>query len=97
MKNRRNQFITRENFEQAEDAAVKEMLRLFEGRTKNSDELEMAAIILELVTQVTSKIEGLLFGEEEYAIDEFDMDDELELEQRMEEENIVVVDGNRER
>lgn len=97
MKNRRNQFITRENFEQAEDAAVKEMLRLFEGRTKNSDELEMAAIILELVTQVTSKIEGLLFGEEEYAIDEFDMDDEFELEQRMEEENIVVVDGNRER
>ncbi len=97
MKNRRNQFITRENFEQAEDAAVKEMLRLFEGRTKNSDELEMAAIILELVTQVTTKIEGLLFGEEEYAIDEFDMDDEFELEQRMEEENIVVVDGNRER
>lgn len=97
MKNRRNQFITRENFEQAEDAAVKEMLRLFEGRTKNSDELEMAAIILELVTQVTTKIEGLLFGEEEYAIDEFDMDDELELEQRMEEENIVVVDGNVER
>ena len=97
MKNRRNQFITRENFEQAEDAAVKEILRLFEGRTKNSDELEMAAIILELVTQVTSKIEGLLFGEEEYAIDEFDMDDEFELEQRMEEENIVVVDGNRER
>ena len=97
MKNRRNQFITRENFEQAEDAAVKEMLRLFEGRTKNADELEMAAIILELVTQVTTKIEGLLFGEEEYAIDEFDMDDEFELEQRMEEENIVVVDGNRER
>ena len=97
MKNRRNQFITRENFEQAEDTAVKEMLRLFEGRTKNSDELEMAAIILELVTQVTTKIEGLLFGEEEYAIDEFDMDDEFELKQRMEEENIVVVDGNVER
>ena len=97
MKNRRNQFVTRENFEQAEDKAVKEMLRLFEGRTKNSDELEMAAIILELVTQVTTKIEGLLFGEEEYAIDEFDMDDEYELEQRMNEENIVVVDGNMER
>ena len=97
MKNRRNQFVTRENFEQAEDKAVKEMLRLFEGRTKNSDELEMAAIILELVTQVTTKIEGLLFGEEEYAIDEFDMDEDYDLDESMNDENIVVVDGNMER
>ena len=97
MKNRRNQFVTRESFEQAEDKAVKEMLRLFEGRTKNSDELEMAAIILELVTQVTTKIEGLLFGEEEYAIDEFDMDEDYDLDESMNDENIVVVDGNMER
>lgn len=60
-----NVKVTRKQFQKAEERAIEEMAAMLEGKSSNEREAANATAMMYLVLQATTKIEGLLFGEDE--------------------------------
>ena len=58
-------YVTREDYQMAEDIALSGMAKYMSMFNRNKDDDETMFMMLDLITQVTTKIESLLFQDEE--------------------------------
>lgn len=62
-----NVKVTRKQFQKAEERAIEEMANLLEEKSTNPRESANASAMMYLVIMATTKLEGLLFGEDKDA------------------------------
>lgn len=65
MKKNVNLKVTHEQFQNAEERALDEMAAMLEEKSNTPAECARATSLMFFLVQVTTKIEGLLFGEDE--------------------------------
>ena len=65
MKKNVNLKVTHEQFQNAEERALDEMAAMLEEKSNTPAECAQATSLMYFLVQVTTKIEGLLFGEDE--------------------------------
>ncbi len=63
-----NLKVTHEQFQNAEERALDEMAAMLEEKSRTPAECAQATSLMYFLVQVTTKIEGLLFGEDEDAL-----------------------------